>query len=86
MVGDRGMITTARITALKKAGGLGWSTALRGPPDRGGGRRYRSAADEPVRRAELPEITHPDHPAGRLVACRNPALTDPRRPTHPPDG
>ena len=31
MVGDRGMITTARIKALKEVGGLGWLTALRAP-------------------------------------------------------
>ena len=31
MVGDRGMITTARIEALRELGGLGWVTALRAP-------------------------------------------------------
>jgi len=31
MVGDRGMITTARIEGLKKVGGLGWLTSLRAP-------------------------------------------------------
>lgn len=30
-VGDRGMITSARIAALKDAGGFGWVTALRAP-------------------------------------------------------
>ncbi|WKN52606.1 hypothetical protein HJ581_0001420 (plasmid) [Rhodococcus opacus] len=39
MVGDRGMITSARITALQQVGGLGWLTALRAPADRGAGRR-----------------------------------------------
>jgi len=31
MVGDRGMITSARIEALRELGGLGWLTALRAP-------------------------------------------------------
>ena len=31
LVGDRGMITSARIAALREVGGLGWVTALRAP-------------------------------------------------------
>jgi hypothetical protein len=49
MVGDRGMITTARITALKKGWWAGLVDRAAGPADRRVGRRYRSAADEPVR-------------------------------------
>ena len=73
MVGDRGMITTARIDALKKVGGLGWITSLRAPAIRllaEAGALQMSLFDE----ANLAEITHPDYPGERLVACRNPAL------------
>lgn len=74
MVGDRGMITTARIDALKTVGGLGWVTSLRAPAIRvlaEGGALQMSLFDQ----ANLAEITdHPNYPGERLVACRNPAL------------
>ena len=73
MVGDRGMITTARINALKQVGGLGWVTSLRAPAIRAlveGGTLQLSLFDQ----ANLAEISHPDYPGERLVACRNPAL------------
>ena len=78
MVGDRGMITTARIAALKKVGGLGWLTALRAPQiavlAADTGPLQMSLFDE----QNFAEITHPDYPTERLVACRNPALADRR--------
>lgn len=74
LVGDRGMITTARINAVRELGGLGWVTALRAPAIKAlaaqGGPLQLSLFDE----ANLAEITHPDYPDERLVACRNPAL------------
>jgi len=73
MIGDRGMITTARIEALKDLGGLGWITSLRAPAIQAlaeGGALQLSLFDE----HNLAEITHPDYPGERLVACRNPAL------------
>ncbi len=74
MVGDRGMITTARIEALRELGGMGWVTALRAPAV-----AALAADDGPLQmtlfdQANLAEITHPDYPDERLVACRNPAL------------
>src|SRR5664280_1166260 len=76
MVGDPGMITTARITALKQIGGLGWLTALRAPQiavlAADTGPLQMSLFDE----QNFAEITHPDYPGERLVACRNPALAD----------
>jgi DDE family transposase len=74
MVGDRGMITAARIEALKKLGGLGWLTCLRAPAI-----AALAAADGPLQLSlfdeqDLAEITHPDYPGERLIACRNPAL------------
>jgi hypothetical protein len=74
MVGDRGMITTARITALKELGGLGWLTCLRAPAIaalvRDDGPLQLSLFDQ----ADLAEIAHPDYPGERLIACRNPHL------------
>jgi hypothetical protein len=78
MVGDRGMITAARIEALKKLGGLGWLTCLRAPAI-----ATLAAADGPLQltlfdEQDLAEITHPDYPGERLIACRNPALATDR--------
>src|SRR5438445_138167 len=74
MVGDRGMITSARIDALKELGGLGWLTCLRAPAI-----AKLATADGPLQlslfdQADLAEIAHPDYPGERLIACRNPAL------------
>ncbi len=73
MVGDRGMITQARIDDLKALPGAGWVTALRAPAIRKlaqGGAIQLSLFDETA----LAEITSPDYPGERLVVCRNPAL------------
>jgi hypothetical protein len=74
MVGDRGMITSARIEQLKELGGLGWVTALRAPAI-----KALAADDGPLQlslfdQVNLAEIAHPDYPGERLIACRNPAL------------
>ena len=78
LVGDRGMITTARIEAIRALGGLGWITSLRAPAVRAladGAVLQLSLFDE----VNLAEITdHPDYPGERLVACRNPALATQR--------
>ena len=78
LVGDRGMITTARIAALRELGedgtGFGWITALRAPAiaklARDDGPLQMSLFDA----QDLAEITHPDYPGERLIACRNPHL------------
>jgi hypothetical protein len=73
MVGDRGMITSARIDALRPLEGMSWITSLRAPAVAalaGDGVLQLSLFDE----ANLAEIAHPDFPGERLVACRNPAL------------
>ena len=74
MVGDRGMITSARIEQLKELGGLGWVTALRAPAI-----KALAAENGPLQmslfdQTDLAEISHPDYPGERLIACRNPAL------------
>ena len=74
MVGDRGMITTARITALKETRWAGLGDRVAGPADRRAGRRYRAAADDPVRRAELRR----DHATPTTPAnASSPAATPP---------
>jgi transposase len=81
MVGDRGMITSARIAALNqqedgtpRPDPYGWVTALRAPAIRKlmaeGGPLQMSLFDE----QDLAEITCDDFPGERLVACRNPVL------------
>jgi hypothetical protein len=74
MVGDRAMITAARIAALAELGGIGWLTALRAPQI-----AALAADDGPLQMSlfdthNFAEITHPDYPGERLIACRNPAL------------
>ena len=72
-VGDRGMITSARIAALKEAGGFGWVMALRAPDIKAlvaDGAIQPSLFDE----VNLAEIVHPDYEGERLVACKNPFL------------
>jgi hypothetical protein len=77
MVGDRGMITSARIEALRPLGGISWITCLRAPAIRvlaEQGALQLTLFDE----ANLAEITQPDYPGERLVACRNPSLAKER--------
>ncbi len=78
MVGDRGMITSARIEQLRELGGFGWVTALRAPVI-----AALAADDGPLQmslfdQTNLAEIAHPDFPGERLIACRNPALATER--------
>jgi hypothetical protein len=73
LVGDRGMITEARVEALLKPAGLDWITALRAPTIRmllDQGAFQLSLFDE----RDLAEVTSPDFPDDRLVVCRNPWL------------
>jgi hypothetical protein len=79
MVGDRGMITSARIDAIRELDGTyGWITALRAPAIRklmaGDGPLQLSLFDE----QDLAEISSPDFPGERLIACRNPVLAEER--------
>ena len=81
MVGDRGMITSARIAALNqqedgtpRTDPYDWITALRAPAIKklmaDGGPLQLSLFDQ----QDLAEITSPDFPGERLIACRNPVL------------
>jgi hypothetical protein len=85
LVGDRGMITAARIEELRELNNnpktptdFDWITALRAPAiaklARDDGPLQMSLFDQ----QDLAEITHPDYPGERLIACRNPALAQER--------
>jgi transposase len=77
MVGDRGMITSARIRDELKPAGLDWITALRAPQIRAlldTGAFQLSLFDE----RDLAEITAPEFPGERLVVCKNPLLAEER--------
>lgn len=74
LVGDRGMLTSARIREdLHSVEGFEWITALRAP-------QIRKLATDGVLQLslfdqqDLAEIRHPDYPGERLIACRNPLL------------
>jgi hypothetical protein len=74
LVGDRGMITGARIDEELKPAGLNWITALRAPAIQAlaveGGPLQLSLFDD----RDMAEISSPDFPGERLVVCRNPDL------------
>ena len=73
LVGDRGMLTSARIERLREIGGIGWVSCLRAPAIRAlveAGDLQLGLFDE----RNLAEITSPEFPGERLVVCRNPAL------------
>jgi Transposase DDE domain len=73
LVGDRGMITQARIDGDLRPVGLDWITALRAPALQGlvgGGALQMSLFDE----RDMAAITSPDFPGERLIVCRNPDL------------
>jgi hypothetical protein len=79
MVGDRGMITSARIKALQEIPGMSWLTCLRAPAIKklaeDSGPLQLSLFDQ----QDLAEISSPDYPGERLIACHNPALADERK-------
>jgi hypothetical protein len=80
LVGDRGMITSARISAIRADTGsnLGWLTALRAPAIKVLAARGGPLQPTLFDQHDLAEITHPDYPGERLIACRNPFLATER--------
>lgn len=79
LVGDRGMLTSARIREdLAGVEGLRWITALRAPAIK------KLIADKTVHpslfdQRDLAEVHSDDFPGERLIVCRNPALATERR-------
>ena len=77
MVGDRGMLTSARIEALKEVGGVGWISALRSVQIEAlvkSGDLQLGLFDQ----RNLAEISSDKFPGERLVVCKNPALAQDR--------
>jgi Transposase DDE domain len=78
LVGDRGMLTEARLREdLRPIEGLDWITALRAPVIQAlaaGGTLQLTLFDQ----QDLAEITHPDYPDERLIVCKNPLLAEER--------
>ena len=73
MVGDRGMISSNAIEEFKARDGIDWISALRSSSIHAlieGGQLQLDLFDE----RNLFELTHPDYPGERLIACRNPQL------------
>jgi hypothetical protein len=78
LVGDRGLITAARIAEELEPAGLDWLTALRAPAI-----QKLAAQPGPLQLSlfddrDLAEIESPDYPGERLIVCRNPALAQER--------
>ena len=74
LVGDRGMITQARLREDLAPAGLDWITCLRGPD-----LQALAADDGPLQLSlfddrDLAEISDPRYPGERLIVCRNPHL------------
>jgi hypothetical protein len=77
VVGDRGVLTSARIEKELRPAHLDWLSALRAPQINAlvnDGALQLSLFDE----QNLIEISHPDYPGERLVCCHNPALAEDR--------
>ena len=77
LVGDRGMLTEARIREEVGPAGLDWISALRGPAVRSlveSGAAQMSLFDE----ADLVEVRSDAYPGERLMVCRNPLLAEER--------
>jgi len=77
LIGDRGMITEARINETIKPAGINFITALRAPAIHSlveAGSIQLSLFDQ----RDLAEVSSPDYPGERLIVCRNPLLADER--------
>ena len=80
LVGDRGMITTARIREDLKPAGLAWVSALKTSDLRRLARGPEPALSPEALEADaVAEIASPDFPGERLMVCLNPRLAEERR-------
>jgi len=79
LVGDRGMLTAARIeNNLQPVRGIDWITALKSVEVQ------KLVSEQALQLSlfderDLAEITHPDYPGERLIACYNPLLAEERK-------
>lgn len=79
VVGDRGMLTEARIRdEFKGVEGLDWISALRGPAIR---KLMENKDFSPslFDNRDMAEIISPDYPGERLMVCHNPLLAEDRQ-------
>jgi len=74
MVGDRGMLTQARIEKTLRPAGLDWITALRAPAIQALAAEHGPLQMSLFDERDMAEITSPDYPGERLVVCHNPWL------------
>jgi hypothetical protein len=78
LVGDRGMITTARIGEDLKSSGLDWITCLRAPQIQALAKDHGPLQLSLFDERDLAEISSPNFPGERLIVCRNRELADER--------
>ncbi len=84
-LGDRGLLTSARIEQTLRPAGLDWITAMRAPAIKqlaaaGGPLQPSLFTPAPAKAGDrdMAEITSPDYPGERLVVCKNPLLAEDR--------
>ena len=83
LVGDRGMLTTARIRENLEPAMLDWISALKSDDIRKLLKKPKKGEEPPLRPDELQpdavaEIASPDFPGERLLVCLNPRLREER--------
>ena len=78
MVGDRGLLTDARIDEALRPAGLDWITALRAPAIKTLAAEAGPLQPSLFDHRDMAEITSPDYPGERLVVCKNPLLAGER--------
>jgi transposase len=71
VIGDRGMITAARIRADLAPAGLDWITCLRAPAIQALAAEHGPLQLSLFDERDLAEIESPDYPGERLIVCRN---------------
>ena len=73
LVGDRGLLTQARIGRLKELGGWGWISCLRAPAIQALA-AHGTIQPSPLDARNLLEVTDPAYPGERLLVCKNPLV------------
>ncbi|MBQ6174261.1 MAG: IS1634 family transposase [Clostridia bacterium] len=79
LAGDRGMLTSARIEALRKLDGVGWLSCLRHGDVRKVVRDSMESDSPLFDQRNIAEITHEDFPGERLVVCYNEVVAEESR-------
>ena len=84
LVGDRGMITQARMSEDIQSAGLDWITRVARTGDQGSGEQRRALQLSLFDQRDMASASPaPDFPGERTVVCRNPDLAAERRPQAP---